>query len=340
MRLPKIVCTIFLLAISATSLMALTATAVELPSDEDVTVMVKRCSIGRLKRIQGDVEGKIRLWKRQAEVGAASIEDLGSILSTVDRGQQISPEVYKGYTDCIAYSISRFLKNHASNDGQTTINVPGGVAAESNASPPPAPSVFPSRIFSGPAQYPPTSFAAYGIVAFKSRPTPDEVPRYQMICDAYIAVLLHYTEVQAPLNAQMVTVWPIDTNDKADSLNKADRTNVCKEAVPHYGLVTALTAMKDANQSHADLRGEGPFLLAWSPAGQKGAPDALVLVVDLSNVTTPQQAKDYFSRWSDDIQQNTELWKRGWNMEKLVAVIRLWADKWGPQILQVFGAKG
>jgi hypothetical protein len=81
-------------------------------------------------------------------------------------------------------------------------------------------------------------------------------------------------------------------------------------------------------------------LLAWSPATQKGQPGSLVLTSDFSDVTTLQQAKDLFSDWSANIQENPELWKEGWNLEKVKIVIRLWADKYGMQFLNLFGGKG
>jgi hypothetical protein len=91
------------------------AAAVQLPSDSDVNGIVKLCAVGRVQQLQGDVEGKILLWKRQAEAeGKASLSDLGAILSTVSTGQQISPDVYKVYTDCIKDSISQFLSKHSS----------------------------------------------------------------------------------------------------------------------------------------------------------------------------------------------------------------------------------
>jgi amino acid transporter len=53
-----------------------------------------------------------------------------------------------------------------------------GKVTEGNVVPFPTPAPVPqheaSRLFAGPHQYPPSSFAAYGIVAFPSRATPDD----------------------------------------------------------------------------------------------------------------------------------------------------------------------
>jgi chemotaxis protein MotB len=207
--------------------------------------------------------------------------------------------------------------------------------------PPPAAAILPSRVFAGPTQYPPRQFAAYGIVAFTSRAMPDDRLRDQMICDAYIASLPFYKQVPTPIKDQMVTVWPIEADRAADQINAMARDDrLCKEAVRTYGLVEALEAIKDAKRSNAELDGVGPFLLAWSPSEQKGRSDALVLISNLSDISTYAQAKQVFFQWSTDIVENPELWRKGWNIEKLKFVIRLWADKYGPRILKLFGASG
>jgi hypothetical protein len=203
----------------------------------------------------------------------------------------------------------------------------------------PWPLILASRAFAGPTQYPPSRFAAYGIVAFTSRAMSDDLPRYHMICNAYITSLLSYREVPAPIQRQMVTVWPIETDSAANLINAMiPNDKLCEKAVDSYGLMTALIAIDDAKRSHAELDGLGPFLLAWSPSGQKGRPDALVLVSNLSNVTTFEQAKQVLLRWSHDVVENPDLWENGWNEEKLKLTIRLWADRYGPRILKIFGA--
>jgi hypothetical protein len=77
-----------------------------LPSDEEVSGIVKACGGGRFQQIAGDLEGRISIWKRNAEAsGSASREDLSAILKTVPQNQQISPENYKTFTDCILNAI-------------------------------------------------------------------------------------------------------------------------------------------------------------------------------------------------------------------------------------------
>ena len=186
-----------------------------------------------------------------------------------------------------------------------------------------------SRTFAGPGQYPPKDFAAYGIVAFPSRAAgKDDVQRHKMICSSYVAGLPDVTEVQtqahAPIKTQMVTVWPIESNNEADRISAMPRDRACPDAVSHYGLIKSKEAIAAAlRASNAAFDGGGPFLLAWSPAEKEGDRDALVLVSNLSDVTTTEQAREIFDRWSTDIQENPELWVKGWNSEKIKMVIRL-----------------
>lgn len=194
---------------------------------------------------------------------------------------------------------------------------------------------YPSRVFAGPKQYPPRDFKAYGIVAFPSLATKADESRYQMICDAYVATLLYFGELPVLPKEQMVTVWPIKSEEQAKHINDMRRNEVCKSAVPAYGLLVAIDAIADAKTAGQQLNGIGPFLLAWAPSTSKGQSNVPVLVSDLSDVTTLDQAKLFFLNWANDIQQNSDLWKNGWNLEQLAVIIRLWADKYGPKLLRL-----
>jgi hypothetical protein len=199
--------------------------------------------------------------------------------------------------------------------------------------------ILASRLFAGPTQYPPNEFAAYGILTFKTRATSDDTPRYEMICSAYVAGLLHFTDVKVARKLQMVTVWPIESDSQAVRINKMPRESLCPEAVRRYGLPTSLEAIESARRSNVQFDDTGPFLLAWSPSETKGQPGALVLVSDLSDVTTSEQAKQIFFDWFSKIQENPELWRPGWDIAKLKVLIRLWADKYGEKLLKVVGVK-
>ena len=194
-----------------------------------------------------------------------------------------------------------------------------------------------SRLFAGPNQYPPADFAAYGIVAFSSRAAPNDRDLYIMMCEAYVAVLPHESELALPNSAQMVTVWPMSSDSAAIRINRAHRDEVCDQAVDGYGLVVATQALKDAAKVGADVSGRGPYLLAWSPSTQKGKADALVLVANLSNVTTADEAKLGLLRWKKDILEDSAIWNNGWNQERVRIAMREWADQFGSKILSLFG---
>lgn len=196
-----------------------------------------------------------------------------------------------------------------------------------------------SRLFAGPNQFPPESFAAYGIVAFTARASDSDRSRHLMICDAFVNTVPHSSELSAvPQSEQMATVWPIERDSDAELANKSPRDSVCELATDKYGLVTARTAIRDAEATGQSLNGRGPFLLAWSPPQAKGGTDAIVLIADLSNVTTYEQAAAVMRGWVDDIEQNPQLWKRGWDLETLRVGIQQWLDRYGTQILVLFGA--
>ena len=195
-----------------------------------------------------------------------------------------------------------------------------------------------TRLFAGPQQYPPKDFPAYGIFAFRSRATSQDRVRYLMFCEAYVAVLLHTSEVLMPASQQMVTVWPIDSDDVATGLNSS-RKAPCGPAVDNYGLAIGKEALDDATQAGVDVSDQGPYLLAWSPSTEKGKHDALVLVANLSRVTTNDEAKLRLLRWQSDILLDPKIWNRGWNLEDLRFAIREWANDFGPNVLVLFGGK-
>ena len=135
----------------------------------------------------------------------------------------------------------------------------------------------------------------------------------------------------------MVTVWPIADDAAADGLNAQPGPDSCGTAVDRYGLATALRALRDAGDERIARDRRGPFLLAWSPSSDKGKPDALMLVADLTDVTTYPQAEAFFVLWRDDIEANPDYWDKGWDVDRLRLAIRLWVDRYGSQIFTVLG---
>jgi hypothetical protein len=121
---------------------------------------------------------------------------------------------------------------------------------------------------------------------------------------------------------------------EATQINAIARDKVCARAVPNYGLSIAQEALETAKKIKGVFNGRGPFLLAWAPGTQKGQADALVLVSDLSNVVNIEDAKSVFAQWSSEIQQKPDIWNKGWDVNKLTLLIRLWIDRYGSDILK------
>ena len=202
------------------------------------------------------------------------------------------------------------------------------------------PALRSSRAFLEPHDYPPQEYAAYGILAFSALATPVSRPRLVIICEAYIASLPHTTELTelgVPPAKQMVTVWPVVSKTLADKLNNALTQASCGNAIDHYHLATGLTALAHAEITGEDISGDGPFLLAWSPSTRKGKTDTLVLIMDLSDLTTSEQAISMMRDWRDRIEQDTSLWDNGWSAERLRVKLQFWADKYGPGVLKILG---
>lgn len=197
--------------------------------------------------------------------------------------------------------------------------------------------VIATRLFTGRNQYPPDPFAAYGIVVFKRIATTDATAKRQMmICEAYTEAIPHESETDTPRSKQIVTAWPVLDDALAFRLNQAGRGTVCEVAVKQYDLVTARDALNRASRTGVRMRGRGPYLLAWSPSVVMGQPDALVLVADLSTVTTPGQAAEVFDAWRNDIEMDPMLWENGWDLDRVRLKIQQWADLFGKDLITMF----
>ncbi|HWT29484.1 MAG TPA: hypothetical protein VN240_00480 [Propylenella sp.] len=182
--------------------------------------------------------------------------------------------------------------------------------------------------------FPPEEYAAYGIVAFPELSSTATRDRHLLVCEAYVATLPEVSDLFIPPAEQMVTVWPVNSEDLAAQLSgigeHQGRLEGCGGAVDNYDLETALTAIRQAGRAQGiDFGNQGPFLLAWSPASTKGAEDALVLVADLSDVRTSEAMRMRFREWRDRIEQDESLWRDGWTVERLRVALRDWADHWG-----------
>jgi hypothetical protein len=256
--------------------------------------------------------------------------------------------------DCLEWK-----KNHCPDDSRSPArqpSSPSGIHFFNSPGPPqeampmPAPpqglslpDVRASRIFSGPGQYPPSEFAAYGIVAFQATSADaKETARYVRICKGFLASIPAASALLKqgiPMKEQMATVWPITDERLATSLNSTANTEnrLCEKIVASTNFLASHDAIHKARKitRAPSLSGRGPYLIAWSPATTFGKPEAAVLVLDLSNVTTSEGATAIFNEWADKIEMNPQLWKGGWDLKSLKTSIKVWADRWGADVLAI-----
>ena len=193
-----------------------------------------------------------------------------------------------------------------------------------------------TRVFSGPGGYPPKGYAAYGIIVFKARSTDFDYERHAIICEAYISSLISGGRGDLPRPNQVVTVWPLRSKASTVRLNSSENPS-CSDAIGDYDLRESRKAIKDAEILGIKLAGRGPFLIIWSPGDAKGDKGAVALLADLSAVETIVQAKDIMYRWSRDIENDPSLWDKGWDIGKVRILMRDWLDKYGKDILKLFG---
>lgn len=220
------------------------------------------------------------------------------------------------------------MTSHPSTTGAT-----GGTATASYT----GSEIYASRLFAGPDDYPPTNFAAYGILAFKSRASHFDRDRQVMICEAYVNSIRPFDQIGKPVAEQMATVWPVASRETALLLSKTPERQTCGIAVDQYGNLAADKALRDAVAAGVDLDGLGPYLLAWSPPRKKGQPDAIVLVADLSDVKDYETALSVMFSWVEDIERDPKLWSNGWSVEALRLKAQKWFDRRGAQLLLVIG---
>lgn len=204
-------------------------------------------------------------------------------------------------------------------------NVKVGTAAS-------GPSLKPVRALIEPAEMPPREVAAYGIVAFSSRPLSAQVNRYQFVCEAFKATLIPQDELPqgTPLAEQMITYWPIRNKRTPEAL-RSD----CAHLVANYDLKTGLDAINDADKQKEQLaKRAGPFLIAWSPSASRNKPDVLVLVMDLSDFDSSQSFLEIFKEWRQKITDKPELWRRGFDVEGIRRQMRDTLDRYGENLLR------
>jgi hypothetical protein len=154
---------------------------------------------------------------------------------------------------------------------------------------------------------PPSGVGGYGILAFTPKTTSATRAKLLMVCRSFVAHFPSNASIPPtpPLPDRMITVWPLD-DPKAEKAAAED----CDYAVDHYDLSAGESAIADAGRQRVNLKGEGPFLIGWSPSNTQGAPDTLVLVVDMSADADQERIDRDFAFWEDKIVGDSPLWVR------------------------------
>jgi hypothetical protein len=112
----------------------------------------------------------------------------------------------------------------------------GGAAANSATATKEASSnrkLVPVRAYLRSSEIPPPTVGAYGVVAFRARPTPASRSRLLMTCTAFVASIEAQKSLPSTVavSDQMLTIWPLD-DPSSPNAEKDD----CDFAIDHYDL--------------------------------------------------------------------------------------------------------
>src|SRR5215471_6932225 len=191
--------------------------------------------------------------------------------------------------------------------------------------------LVPVRAYLHASAIPPPQVAAYGVVAFRAKPTAASRDRLVRVCAAYTAHLPRSESLPTSVSItdRMLTVWPLE-DPGATEATKDD----CKFAVDHYDLYGGISAIQDAQRQGGTLDGRGPFLIGWSPSSSRGVPDKVVLVVDLSSFESQDSFDNAFLFWQKKIVEDPMLWRSGFSIERLRLAIRDFVDHYGQDVMK------
>jgi hypothetical protein len=191
--------------------------------------------------------------------------------------------------------------------------------------------LVPVRAYLRSSEIPPPTVGAYGVVAFRAKPTPASRSRLLMTCTAFVASIEAQKSLPSTVavSDQMLTIWPLD-DPSSPNAEKDD----CDFAIDHYDLYAADTAIADAETQGAKFGDDGPFLIGWSPSNTRGVPDKLVLVVDMSRYSSQDSFDHAFQFWKQEIVENPSLWRTGFSIEAIRLAARDFADHYGDTILK------
>lgn len=211
----------------------------------------------------------------------------------------------------------------------------GGGAANPGGTRIDARRLVPVRAYLRNADIPPAQIGAYGVVAFRARPTSATRNRLLMACTSFVTSIPKQSSIPSSVavSDQMLTVWPLDDPDAPEAV-KDD----CNFVIDHYDLYGGDSAIADAQRQGAKFGDDGPFLIGWSPSTTRGVPDKLVLVVDMSAYNSQDSFDHAFLFWKQKIVEDPALWRNGFSLEALRLAVRDFADHYGDTILKAVSA--
>jgi hypothetical protein len=199
--------------------------------------------------------------------------------------------------------------------------------------------LVPARLYLRAVDIPPPGVGAYGVVAFRSKPTSANRSRLLNACSAFKAHLPRSEPLlsSVPIQDQMLTIWPLDNPGAPEAV-----ADDCKFVIEHYDLYGGISAIQDAERQGAQLGNRGPFLIGWSPSNSRGIPDKVVLIVDLSLFESQDSFDEAFLFWQKKVVEDPTLWRSGFSMERLRLAIRDFVDHYGQEAINattVWGVK-
>lgn len=187
-----------------------------------------------------------------------------------------------------------------------------------------------------PDEMPPSGVAAYGMVAFPALPLAGDRPRFGFVCDAYLSTLVSTEAARdVPRDQQMITFWPVTAHPEG-----ADDPE-CGAMIDRYDLKAGLDAIRDADtgrQQFASRR--GPFLIAWSPTASRALPDAVILVIDMSNLESAESFQETFKAWRQKIVDDPKFWQNGFSLEAVRLALRDALDTYGARLVPLMPGGG
>jgi hypothetical protein len=128
----------------------------------------------------------------------------------------------------------------------------------------------------------------------------------------------------------MITYWPLEER-KLAAIARGD----CDHLTTRYDLRSGLDAIRDADRQRRRLaERRGPLLIGWSPAQSRYERDAVVLVMDLSDLDSEASFREAFQAWRTRITEDPSLWRDGFSVDQIRLALRDFLDRYGASILK------